>query len=150
MSSNAQRAASRRYHDRNKKKRNAQNKLWRESNRSKNELRLAKWLSNNKPRVMLYAAKLRAKEKGLECTISLRDVVIPGECPLLGVPLVSGNRRRPVDGSPTLDRIDNTMGYVPGNVWVISYRANKIKNDATVAELFLIARKLSEKLGAAS
>lgn len=37
--------------------------------------------------------------------------------------------------SPSLDRIDNRMGYVPGNVWVISWKANRMKSDASMEEL---------------
>ncbi len=37
--------------------------------------------------------------------------------------------------SPTLDRIDPVKGYVPGNIVVVSLRANTIKNDATMDEL---------------
>lgn len=45
----------------------------------------------------------------------------------------STNKRH--DGSPTIDRIINDLGYVKGNVIVISWRANRIKSDATLAEL---------------
>jgi hypothetical protein len=44
------------------------------------------------------------------------------------------------DSRASLDRIDNTKGYVPGNVVVVSYRANRIKSDATAQELLRIAR----------
>jgi hypothetical protein len=43
------------------------------------------------------------------------------------------------DNAPTLDRINNSCGYVPGNVAVISWRANRIKCDATPEELRRIA-----------
>lgn len=39
------------------------------------------------------------------------------------------------EGSPTLDRIVPSRGYVVGNVAVISMRANRLKSDASVAEL---------------
>jgi hypothetical protein len=51
--------------------------------------------------------------------------------------------------SPTLDRIDNSKGYIVGNVWVISMRANRLKSDATVDELMMLAtnlRELQEKM----
>lgn len=53
-----------------------------------------------------------------------------------------GDGPGPRDGSPTLDRIVPDKGYVRENVWVISGRANRIKNDATIEELELIAEAL--------
>jgi hypothetical protein len=76
----------------------------------------------------------RAKEKGLDFTIRLDDVPgIPSHCPILGIPIVAGsNNLHP--GSPSLDRIDSTRGYIPGNVKVISHRANVLKGNMTLAE----------------
>ena len=62
------------------------------------------------------------------------DVIIPDICPMLGIKLFTGNGVLG-DNSPTLDRIDSTLGYTKDNIQVISYRANRIKNDATVEEL---------------
>jgi hypothetical protein len=41
--------------------------------------------------------------------------------------------------SATVDRIDSRLGYVPGNVIVVSCKANRIKNDATVEEMYRVA-----------
>lgn len=89
---------------------------------------------------MVNAARARARKRGEIFTLTVGDVPgIPVCCPLLGVPLVprSGNY------SPSLDRLDPAGGYTPGNVWVISRRANLIKNDATPAELMQIATVLA-------
>lgn len=43
------------------------------------------------------------------------------------------------DNSPTLDKIEPALGYVPGNIIVISGRANRLKADATIDELRAIA-----------
>jgi len=104
----------------------------------------------NQPETYLWrAAKRRAAERGLAFTIDLADVVIPAVCPLLGVPLRAG--RGVVSArSPTLDRKDAALGYVKGNVWVISHRANTIKQDATVEELSLLARNLRNALAGKS
>jgi hypothetical protein len=44
-----------------------------------------------------------------------------------------------LDTSPSLDKINPELGYVPGNVAIISYRANRIKNNGTAEEHRLIA-----------
>lgn len=69
------------------------------------------------------------------------DIVIPVKCPLLNVPIFSGHRASHAQ-SPSLDRVIPSLGYVKGNVWVISYRANAIKQDATLEELELLVKNL--------
>ena len=44
--------------------------------------------------------------------------------------------------SPSLDRIDSTKGYVPGNVWVISNKANRMKSNAAAEELIIFAKSV--------
>ena len=39
------------------------------------------------------------------------------------------------DDSPSLDRIVSSLGYVKGNIRVISYKANRVKSNATLEEL---------------
>lgn len=87
---------------------------------------------------MLKRASDRAKERGFEFNLTETDLVIPDVCPVLGLVLkVSTGNAKP--NSPALDRIDNTKGYVKGNVRVISNRANSLKSDATKEELKLLA-----------
>lgn len=95
----------------------------------------ANWRKNNPVSYMLHRSKHSAKRRDLEHTITVDDIVIPDICPLLGIPLVwnAGQRkgRSALNNSPSLDRLDNTKGYIPGNVWVISYLANRMKSNAT-------------------
>lgn len=78
------------------------------------------------PRIRLLAsAKSRAQAKGRDFNIDLEDIIIPEICPVLGIPMTS----------PSLDRKNNDLGYVKGNVFVISKRANVLKNDANIAEI---------------
>lgn len=89
----------------------------------------------NHPEIrMLESTKERAKKKGLVNTLSRSDIKIPPFCPVLGIPLrvASGH---PNSNSPSIDRIDNSKGYTPDNIIVVSYKANTIKNSATVEEL---------------
>lgn len=92
----------------------------------------------NPERRMLELAKARAKKSGLPFSITLADIVIPKTCPVLGIELRVA-RQGFSDNSPTLDRANNDKGYVPGNVLVVSWRANRIKGDATVKELRALA-----------
>lgn len=93
---------------------------------------------------IFHAAKTRAKKKGLPFDITIDDVVIPEVCPLLEIPLVKGTVG--FNGnSPSLDRVVPDLGYVKGNVWVISMRANSIKRDASLEELTLLSRNLKSK-----
>lgn len=90
---------------------------------------------------MLWTAGERARRGGYPCTITLTDIAIPEFCPLLGIRLQRGTGK-PGPASPSLDKIRPELGYVPGNVWVTSARANKLKNDATVQELQMLTEGL--------
>ena len=83
---------------------------------------------------MLAAAKQRAKLKQIDFNLELNDFEIPEVCPVLGIKLIASKDNKS-NNSPSLDRIDNSKGYVKGNVRVISWRANHIKTDATLSEL---------------
>lgn len=80
-------------------------------------------------------AKRRCKETGLDFTIELSDIPkMPKHCPITGLELRRGEGSIQ-EYSPTLDRIDNSKGYIPGNVQIISNRANKRKSDLTLDEI---------------
>lgn len=79
---------------------------------------------------------------------------LPTLCPVLGIEILYSfaGKKGPRNASPSIDRIDNALGYVKGNVRVISFRANRIRNDASLDELraitrdaeVLLARKLTQ------
>ena len=82
---------------------------------------------------MLFNARYRARHKGLPFAITTADIIIPERCPVLGIPIMpafGGTKRGGKDGSPSLDRIIPELGYVPGNIMVISHRANSLKRDS--------------------
>lgn len=79
-------------------------------------------------------AKYRAAKSGIEFTIQPSDIQIPRTCPVLGIVLARNKVKGWCDSSPTLDRKDSSQGYVPGNIRVISWRANKLKSDGTLQE----------------
>lgn len=91
------------------------------------------FLKDNPERGLLKLARQRCKKSGVLCTITEKDILIPEFCPILGVRLEFGDMQTR-DNSPSLDRINPDLGYVPGNIAVLSYRANRIKNEGTADE----------------
>ena len=101
---------------------------------------------------MLCSARKRAKDKKIPFNLDsnyIRSRVL-SHCPILGIPLewsaLRNNGTTALPNSPSLDRIDPERGYVKGNVWIISYRANMIKSNATHEELKLVTKAVGEAI----
>lgn len=92
----------------------------------------------NPEKYLLSAAKERSKKYKRYFDLTEEDIVIPKECPILGIPLMK-NEGNLQDSSPSIDRIDNTLGYTRDNIVVVSMKANRLKSDATVEELMKVA-----------
>lgn len=88
-------------------------------------------------KMWLVSLRSRAKKNNLPFNLTQEDLVFPPFCPILGIPMYH-NDRIPTDNSPSVDRIIPKLGYVKGNVQVISHRANKIKHNATYRELLAV------------
>lgn len=78
-------------------------------------------------------ASKRAKKMGVQFTITRDDIPLVHTCPVFNVPLRLHVGKQGND-SYSLDRIDSTLGYIPGNVRVISWRANYLKGNLTLAQ----------------
>lgn len=91
---------------------------------------------------MWYNARLRAKKKGLPFNITPDDIVIPETCPVFGFRLEAGKGKGPTDTSPSIDRINPSLGYVRGNIQIISHKANKIKSSYTSEDILKVATYL--------
>ena len=99
--------------------------------------------------LMWAAAKKRAAEKGVPFAITHDDIVIPEDCPVLGIKLERAVGKSVLHAaSPTLDKIIPALGYVPGNIAVISWRANRIKADGTLEELEALVEWMRKQKGA--
>lgn len=73
------------------------------------------------------ALKCRAKKEGIPFNITLEDLEIPEVCPVLGIPLKGWSENNVggyKDDSPSIDKFIPELGYVKGNVSVISFKAN--------------------------
>ena len=87
-----------------------------------------KWRDNNYIRYLILACKNRARKEGFSCTIVESDVRIPANCPLCRCLLVKNNGGAK-SSSPSLDKYDPTLGYVPGNIWIICQGCNRDKQN---------------------
>ena len=83
----------------------------------------------------------RAKKNNIPFNLEYTDVIIPEKCPILEIPIFRGNKRH-IPNSPSLDRLIPELGYVKGNVRVISYKANTMKSDASVEEIKMFAKNI--------
>jgi hypothetical protein len=94
---------------------------------------------------LLKAAKTNARNKSLEFSLEIKHLFpLPTMCPILNIPLdyTSDNaqKNKIKNNKPSLDRINNARGYTKDNVQIISWRANRLKNDATLKELRLLGK----------
>lgn len=115
-------------------------KRWKDKNPEKVRAARLAWYSKpkNRMRHLLSQAKRRAEENGVIFEISIEDFgPLPTHCPVLGIELNYGRSiaRGFINNRPSVDRVDPSLGYLKGNVRVISWRANRLKSDATVQEL---------------
>lgn len=85
------------------------------------------------------------KENKWEWDLNFEDLYWPSHCPILGLELAyESSFDTKQENSVSFDRIDSTKGYIKGNVHIISWRANRIKNDGTAEEHYKIANYLDK------
>jgi hypothetical protein len=85
---------------------------------------------------LLNHAKQRANKLGILFDLGREDIVVPDVCPVFGNPFEWGVGQKGWRNmwSPSLDRIKPELGYVRGNVMVISNRANHLKSNGSISE----------------
>ena len=84
--------------------------------------------------------KNKCKRNNIKFNIKKSDIILPKKCPILGIILVFG--RRYLYNTPSVDRIDNSKGYIKGNIKVISFSANAMKSDMPIKEWNKLKRRL--------
>ena len=118
-------------YENNKEKQLAYNKQWRQQNPERFQEYRKRWEKKSPTYIMYHNAKRRAAECNIPFDLDWKSLEIPENCPILGIKLGTHTR----ESTASLDRVIPSLGYVNSNVRIISMRANRLKNDATVEEL---------------
>lgn len=103
------------------------------------------WKNQSAEYKIWHRAKSRAKEKDIPFNLEISDIIIPRYCPVFAIELIEGDE----ECTPSIDRLIPDLGYVKGNVRIISNRANRLKADATITELMLIIKYMQKELNCA-
>ena len=99
---------------------------------------------------MMYKSALsRARQDNLPFDIDIEYLksIKTNRCPIFDMELAwgkIGEGQNPIN-APSLDKIKPEYGYIKGNVCIISFLANKIKQDVGYEELYKVADWLHEK-----
>ena len=105
-----------------------------------------KKLKSTKPELLLLrSAKHRAKAGNFPIDITIEDIKIPEFCPILKIKLEVSIENAAYN-SPSLDKIIPELGYIKGNVQVISNLANTMKWNATFEQLINFAEWVNKEI----
>jgi len=88
---------------------------------------------------MIKNAKQRCKKSGriidIDANYLLQLTKGQDNCPILGIEMVYGGTGSIQDNSASIDRFDTTKGYIKGNVWIISDKANRMKSNGRIDDI---------------
>jgi len=102
----------------------------------------ASYRKEHDPDHRLHTAKFNAQKRALSFNLNRGDIEWVTHCPILGIELEYNSYESSNDNSPSIDRINPLIGYEKDNVWVISNKANRMKNDASKEDLVKFARSI--------
>jgi hypothetical protein len=102
--------------------------------------KIAHW--NRDPReLILQRAKIRARIEHLPFNLVKEDIILPKICPVFGFKLIRNRGAKTAAyNSYSIDKIVPSLGYIKGNIQILSYKANVMKHNATQKELLLFAK----------
>lgn len=138
------RRSNQKYYDLHREDINRKARKREESNPELRKRSRRKLKNENPVHVLFMQTKSRAKQSGIPFDIKETDLSVPEICPVLGIPLHWDIGRRSPN-TPSIDRLVPHLGYTKDNIAVISWRANRLKNDGTSSELRTIADWMDSK-----
>ena len=113
---------------------------WMNSNKEYRTKMRREYNKNNPEKRILAHAKQTAKRLGIPFDLEESDIIIPEICPIFGTTLIVHAASRRKENSASIDRIIPSLGYVKGNIVIISWRANRIKCDASLDEMKMLVK----------
>lgn len=117
-----------------------------EAARISDKQRRTRYIEKNPLRNLLKNVKSRAKKEGVEFSINEEHLIWPEFCPVLGLKLIRNSKKGWSDDTHSIDRVDNSKGYIPGNVRIVSWKANDIKGHASIEELEAVVKYMKDHL----
>lgn len=97
-----------------------------------------RWATKPLELKILSRVKSRATLKDIPFDLTVEDINIPEVCPVFGVPFIYGDHL----WTYSVDRINPQLGYVRGNIIIISNKANMMKSSATTEEIGMLHKYL--------
>jgi hypothetical protein len=142
-----QRIYNKKYHQEHKEERLKTINQWKENNPEKTKQYVNNYRERHPIDYILRRAKMRARQLDLDFNLEKEDIIVPMICPYLKVPLKFEMGKGYQDTNISLDRINNSKGYIKGNVEVISTLANKMKANADWKQLEIFATEVLRRVG---
>lgn len=132
MDKAARAAYDREYRAKNKERKQAYEAQWRAENSDHLKARGAKRRLEKRAKCLIAAARVRSRNKGHafgldDFSEEIQSRIDNGKCELSGVIFDLSPGRKP--NSPSLDRINPALGYLPSNVRVICHALNAALGD---------------------
>lgn len=109
---------------------------WDQNNKERLKKMRKKLKNNNWRNYKLSRVKSYAKTRGIPFALTLEDLDMPEKCPILGIKLnyASENKKEKWD-SPSVSRVIPDLGYIKGNIKIVSLRAALLRSNADIWEL---------------
>lgn len=92
-------------------------------------------------RRLLQSTKVTASTQNLPHGIEKSDILLPTHCPYLEIEIDYEAPGKSWN-APSVDKIVPSLGYVPGNIQVVSCMANRMKSNASISQLMTFAENV--------
>lgn len=109
-----------------------------------------RWALKNPAKKLLIQCRDSARRRGRDCTITaehLDALLGPMTCSATGLPLTLENDSSTVRNpwAPSVDRLDNSKGYAPGNVRIVCAIYNMMRADWSDDVVLRVVRALADR-----